>query len=150
MQLDTWHGAALAGSATNDLWIDDALVPASRTTPVQQMMDSIYPQRRLNATPHFNRPFIIFISLIGGSGVLSMARGAMDAFMEALPTRDQSLSPAGPQPLRHQYCIISSPGRSSISRLPKLVPRKASKAVARRLGAQHVNRRTRAEPCMVR
>jgi 3-hydroxy-9,10-secoandrosta-1,3,5(10)-triene-9,17-dione monooxygenase len=87
VQLDTWHGAGLAGSATNDLRIDYAFVPASRTMPVQQMMDGIYPQRRYSANPYFNRPFIMFISLIGASTVLGMARGAMDVFMEVLPTR---------------------------------------------------------------
>lgn len=87
VQLDTWHAAGLAGSASNGLRINDVFVPSSRTLPVKQMMDGDFPQRRYSANPYFNRPWVMFASFIAGAVMLGMARGAMDVFMEVLPTR---------------------------------------------------------------
>jgi 3-hydroxy-9,10-secoandrosta-1,3,5(10)-triene-9,17-dione monooxygenase len=87
VQLDTWHAAGLAGSASNGLRIDDVFVPSPRTLPVKQMMDGVFPRRRYSANPYFNRPWAMFASFIAGAVMLGMARGAMDVFMEVLPTR---------------------------------------------------------------
>jgi 3-hydroxy-9,10-secoandrosta-1,3,5(10)-triene-9,17-dione monooxygenase len=87
VQLDTWHAAGLAGSASNGLRIDDVFVPSSRTLPVSQMTDGVFPQRRYSANPYFNRPWVMLASFSAGATMLGMARGAMDVFMEVLPTR---------------------------------------------------------------
>jgi 3-hydroxy-9,10-secoandrosta-1,3,5(10)-triene-9,17-dione monooxygenase len=87
VQLDTWHAAGLAGSASNNLRIDDVFVPSSRTLPVSQMMDGVFSHSRYSANPYFNRPWVMLASFSAGATMLGMARGAMDVFMEVLPTR---------------------------------------------------------------
>ena len=87
LQLDTWHGAGLAGSASNGVRIDDVFVPSSRTLPLEQMRDGVFPQRRYSANSYFNRPWVMLASFSAGATMLGMARGAMDVFMEILPSR---------------------------------------------------------------
>ncbi|GBG39591.1 acyl-CoA dehydrogenase family protein [Mycobacterium montefiorense] len=87
VQLDTWHAAGLAGTASNGIRIDDVFVPSSRTLPLEQMMDGHFPQRRYSANPYFNRPWVMLANFSAGATMLGMARGAMDVFMDALPTR---------------------------------------------------------------
>lgn len=87
VQLDGWHAAGLAGSASNGLRIDDVFVPASRTVPMKEMNEGVFTARRYSANPYFNRPWIMVASFNGGAAMVGMARGAMDVFMEVLPTR---------------------------------------------------------------
>lgn len=84
---DTWHSGGLAGSASGGLRIDDVFVPASRTMAVQPMSDGVFPERRYSANPYFNRPWVMFASFLGGATILGMGRGAMDVFLQVLPTR---------------------------------------------------------------
>jgi 3-hydroxy-9,10-secoandrosta-1,3,5(10)-triene-9,17-dione monooxygenase len=85
--LETWYAAGLAGSASNSLKVDDVFVPLSHTLPIQQLFDGVLPARRYSRDPYFNRPWVMSASSYASGAMVGMARGAMDVFMEVLPTR---------------------------------------------------------------
>ena len=85
--VDTWHAAGLAGSASNSLQIDGVFVPLSRTMSIQHLSDGVLPARHYSDTPYFNRPWVMTASSYAGGALVGMARGAMDVFMEVLPSR---------------------------------------------------------------
>ena len=117
VQLDTWHAAGLAGSASNSLRIDDVFVPSSRTLPVSQMTDGVFPQSRYSAirtSPALGHAR----QLQRRSNDAGYARGAMDVFMEVLPTRGPITFTGWTKTAETLCCIISSPERSSISKPP--------------------------------
>jgi 3-hydroxy-9,10-secoandrosta-1,3,5(10)-triene-9,17-dione monooxygenase len=84
---DNWHAAGMAGTATNIATVNDVFVPAARTILVQDLAKGRYPTRRYSNLPHFNRPFVMYINAGSAPALLGMARGAIDCFMQTLPTR---------------------------------------------------------------
>jgi alkylation response protein AidB-like acyl-CoA dehydrogenase len=84
---DNWRAAGMAGTATNIVTVNDVFVPKARTILVEDLAEGRYPQRRYSDSPYFNRPFVMWINAQSAPALLGMARGAMDCFMETLPTR---------------------------------------------------------------
>jgi 3-hydroxy-9,10-secoandrosta-1,3,5(10)-triene-9,17-dione monooxygenase len=84
---DTWQAAGMAGTATNTTIIKDALVPERRTALMADFTEARYVSRRYSALPYYNQPFMFYINAISAPVILGMARGAMDCFMNTLPTR---------------------------------------------------------------
>ena len=84
---DNWRAAGMAGTATNIMSVTDVFVPASRTISMKDLVDGVFPKRRYSDNPYYNRPWIMFLSVLSGPVLLGMARGAMDVFMAHLPTR---------------------------------------------------------------
>jgi 3-hydroxy-9,10-secoandrosta-1,3,5(10)-triene-9,17-dione monooxygenase len=84
---DNWRAAGMAGTATNSATVDDVFVPAARTILLKDLAEGRYPKRRYSGQPYFNRPWVMFINTQSAPAVLGIARGAMDCFMQTLPTR---------------------------------------------------------------
>ena len=102
---DNWRAAGMAGTATNIATVNDVFVPAARTILVQDLAEGRYPTRRYSRLPYFNRPFVMYINAGSAPALLGMARGAMDCFMQTLPTRGAitytAWSKAAEAPLLH-------------------------------------------------
>jgi 3-hydroxy-9,10-secoandrosta-1,3,5(10)-triene-9,17-dione monooxygenase len=102
---DNWRAAGMAGSATNIAAVDDVFVPVARTILLKDLAEGRYPTRRYSREPYFNRPWVMFINAQSAPALLGMARGAMDCFMETLPTRGPITYTAWPKaaeaPLLH-------------------------------------------------
>lgn len=100
---DNWRAAGMAGTATNIATVNDVFVPAARTILVSDLAEGRYPTRRYS--PYFSRPFVMFINVSSAPALLGMARGAMDCFMQTLPTRGAITYTAWPKaaeaPLLH-------------------------------------------------
>jgi len=84
---DNWRAAGMAGTATNIATVDGVFVPAARTVLVNDLAEGRYPKRRYSHVPYFNRPWVMYIHAQSAPALLGMARGAMDCFMQTLPTR---------------------------------------------------------------
>jgi alkylation response protein AidB-like acyl-CoA dehydrogenase len=84
---DNWRAAGMAGTATNIMSVTDVFVPASRTISMKDLVDGVFPKRRYSDNPYYNRPWVMFLSVLSGPVMLGMARGAMDVFMAHLATR---------------------------------------------------------------
>jgi alkylation response protein AidB-like acyl-CoA dehydrogenase len=84
---DNWCAAGMAGTATNITTVDDVFVPEARTILVSELAEGRYPTRRYSELAYFNRPFVMYINTGSAPALLGIARGAMDCFMETLPTR---------------------------------------------------------------
>ena len=84
---DNWRAAGMAGTATNIATVSDVFVPAARTILVKDLAEGRYPTRRYSYLPYFNRPFVLYINAGSAPALLGIARGAMDCFMQTLPTR---------------------------------------------------------------
>jgi FAD/FMN-containing dehydrogenase/alkylation response protein AidB-like acyl-CoA dehydrogenase len=82
-----WRAAGMRGTATNVVSVKNVFVPASRTILVNDLLAGVFPTRRYSDNPYYNRPWIMLLSVHTGPVLLGMARGAMDAFTEYLPTR---------------------------------------------------------------
>ncbi len=87
VQLDNWNGAGMAGTATNIARISDVFVPSSRVLSAQRLMDADLPARRYSSDPYFNRPWVMLANTLAAGTLTGMARGAMDVFLQVLPTR---------------------------------------------------------------
>jgi alkylation response protein AidB-like acyl-CoA dehydrogenase len=87
MHEDTWRAAGMAGTATNVATVEDVFVPAARSILVGDLAEGRYPTRRYSQEPYFNRSFVMYINAGSAPALLGMARGAMDCFMQTLPTR---------------------------------------------------------------
>ena len=102
---DNWRSAGMAGTATNIATVNDVFVPAARTILVTDLAESRYPTRHYSRQPYFNRPFVMYINVGSAPALLGMARGAMDCFMQILPTRGAITYSAWPKaaeaPLLH-------------------------------------------------
>jgi alkylation response protein AidB-like acyl-CoA dehydrogenase len=102
---DNWRAAGMAGTATNIAAVDDVFVPAARTILVNDLAEGRYPTRRYSRLPYFSRPLVMYINVSGAPALLGMARGAMDCFMQTLPTRGPITYTAWPKvaeaPLLH-------------------------------------------------
>ena len=84
---DNWRSAGMAGTATNIAAVNEVFVPAARTILLQDLAEGRYPTRRYSYLAYFNRPFVMYINAGSAPALLGMARGAMDCFMQTLPTR---------------------------------------------------------------
>ena len=84
---DNWRSAGMVGAATNIATVQNVFVPTARTILVQDLAEGHYPTRRYSRVPYFNRPFVMYINAGSAPALLGMARGAMDCFMNTLPTR---------------------------------------------------------------
>jgi alkylation response protein AidB-like acyl-CoA dehydrogenase len=84
---DNWRAAGMAGTATNIATVEDVFVPAVRTILLRDLAEGRYSARRYESLPYFNRPFVMCINAGSAPALLGMARGAMDSFMQTLPTR---------------------------------------------------------------
>jgi len=102
---DEWRAAGMAGTATNVAAVDDVFVPTARTILVSDLAEGRYPTRHYSHVPYFNRPFVMYINAGSAPALLGMARGAMDCFMQTLPTRGPITYTAWPRaaeaPLLH-------------------------------------------------
>jgi 3-hydroxy-9,10-secoandrosta-1,3,5(10)-triene-9,17-dione monooxygenase len=84
---DTWRAAGMAGTATNIAVVDDVFVPSVRTISTKDLAEGTYASRRYSQDPYYNRPWVMYISVVSAPTLLGTARGAMDAFMASLGAR---------------------------------------------------------------
>jgi len=102
---DNWRAAGMAGTATNIATVNDVFVPAARTILVKDLAEGHYPTRRYSRLPYFGRPWVMYINAASAPALLGIARGAMDCFMQTLPTRGAITYTAWPKaaeaPLLH-------------------------------------------------
>ena len=84
---DNWRAAGMAGTATNIATVTDVFVPAARTILMNDLAEGHYPTRRYSQLRYFDRPFVMYVNAGSAPALLGMARGAMDCFMQTLPTR---------------------------------------------------------------
>jgi alkylation response protein AidB-like acyl-CoA dehydrogenase len=104
-QQDNWRAAGMAGTATNIATVSDVFVPAARSVLFQDLAEGRYPGRRYSGLVYFNRPWVMWINAASAPSLLGIARGAMDCFMQTLPTRGPITNTAWPKaaeaPLLH-------------------------------------------------
>jgi 3-hydroxy-9,10-secoandrosta-1,3,5(10)-triene-9,17-dione monooxygenase len=151
---DNWRAAGMAGTATDVVSMENVFVPASRTIVVKDLVAGVFPTRRYSDNPYYNRPWIMFLSVVLAPVLLGMARGAMDAFMEYLPTRGaitytgwtkaaeapvlhHPLSRLRESTLRSQRCLTGT----AVRRSAEILSGRQRPTPARR-GAAQLNKRT--------
>jgi alkylation response protein AidB-like acyl-CoA dehydrogenase len=85
--LDTWHVSGLRGTASHDVTISDAVVPAERT------VNPIFGVAPHDA-PHFRWPFFSLVSSLFTGVPLGVARRALDEFAVLATTKSRRSSAA--------------------------------------------------------
>lgn len=84
---DNWDASGMAGTGTNIVRVKDLFVPEYRIIRVPDLANGTFPERALSGNPYFNRPLIQFFMAFSAPTMLGMARGAMDVYLEKLPSR---------------------------------------------------------------
>lgn len=100
----TWDASGMSGTATNKVVAKDVFIPESRTIPVSALTTGQFPQRQFSDNPYYNRPMVQLFLVISAGTILGIARGAMDVYMEKLPSRAityTTYSKAGEAALTH-------------------------------------------------
>lgn len=83
---ETWDAAGMAGTATNTITGNEIFVPAERVVRVADLANGTFPRRRYSDNPYFNRPALMLFVIYSAPTMLGIARGAMDVYLERLPT----------------------------------------------------------------
>lgn len=83
----TWDASGMSGTATNKVVAEDVFIPESRIIPVSTLTTGQFPQRQFSDNPYYNRPMVQGFLVISAGTMLGLARGAMDVYMEKLPSR---------------------------------------------------------------
>jgi len=83
----TWDAFGMSGTATNKVVATEVFVPQRRVIPVPSLATGQFPQRQFSDNPYYNRPMVQLIMVLSAPTMLGIARGAMDVYMERLPSR---------------------------------------------------------------
>jgi alkylation response protein AidB-like acyl-CoA dehydrogenase len=90
--LDDWYPSGMAGTGSNTVVAEDVFVPAHRCLPLPAMLGAEYPERHNADNPYFNYPIVPVLVVNAAGTPLGIARGALDAFLERLPSRQISFT----------------------------------------------------------
>lgn len=85
--LEDWDPSGLAGTGSNTTVVEDVFVPAHRTLPMGPALQGHYLSQANRDRPLFRSAFFPFVMANSTGAPLGMARGAMDAVLERMPSR---------------------------------------------------------------
>jgi alkylation response protein AidB-like acyl-CoA dehydrogenase len=98
---DTWYVDGMVGTGSNDIVIDDVLVPEGRSVSIADMVSGRAHGSRLHAGPLYRTPMIPILMLAASMPVVGQARAVLRGFRERLEehvrlgsTRQQAQKPA--------------------------------------------------------
>ncbi len=81
---DTWYVDGMVGTGSNDIVVDDALVPAERSVSIPDMILGRAEGSRLHASPLYRTPMIPILVLAAAMPVVGQARAVVGGFRERL------------------------------------------------------------------
>ena len=85
--VDTWHAAALRGTGSNDVAVDEAFVPAHRTLSVEDTKGCRAPGLALNTGAVYRLPVFAMFPYVLAGCALGTAEGALEGFVAATAKR---------------------------------------------------------------
>ncbi len=85
--VDTWHAAALRGTGSNDVVVDEAFVPAHRTLAVDDTKGGRAPGLALNSGVVYRLPVFAMFPYVLAGCALGTAEGALAGFIAATRKR---------------------------------------------------------------
>ncbi|MFF0223288.1 acyl-CoA dehydrogenase family protein [Streptomyces sp. NPDC004629] len=100
----TWDASGMSGTATNKVVAEDVFIPQERVVSVATLATGQFPQRQFSGNPYYNRSMVQVFLVMSAPTMLGMARGAMDVYLEKLPSRGitySTYSKAGEAALTH-------------------------------------------------
>src|SRR5262245_57564474 len=90
--VDTWYAAGLKGTASNDIRVAGAFVPAAFTLDPGQCDGRLTPGSAVNTSPMYHLPLWPIFPFNVSSPALGIARGALHAFIEYTAGRAERAS----------------------------------------------------------
>jgi alkylation response protein AidB-like acyl-CoA dehydrogenase len=101
--VDTWQVTGLCGSGSNDVVVEDALVPEHRVLSLEQAGRAETAGRELYGTPFYKVPLYTWLSYTIGAPIYGMAQGAVDCFQDLMAKRVEGITGvrAGDRPAHH-------------------------------------------------
>ncbi|HUY20502.1 MAG TPA: hypothetical protein VMV15_14910 [Candidatus Binataceae bacterium] len=108
--VDTWHATGLCGSGSNDVFVDDALVPEHRILNMEAAGSGHSDGRELHGTPFYKLPLYTWLTYSLAAPVIGMAQGAVDSFEELMRGRVEGIGGgrAAERPANHLRLAESS------------------------------------------
>ncbi|AWG97465.1 hydroxylase [Rhodococcus ruber Chol-4] len=89
---DTWYISGMAGTASNDVSVEDVFVPDYRTGPFDLALAGAAPGMLLHDNPMYHLPFLPFAMAEVTPVVVGAMRGATNAFIDRTRQRQGTLS----------------------------------------------------------
>ena len=84
---DDWHTMGLRGTGSSSVVADGVFVPADWALPLGALLEGVSLSERNRSVPMLNIPLIPLLMAAAGGTPVGMARGAMELFLERLPSR---------------------------------------------------------------
>jgi len=98
---DTWYVDGMVGTGSNDIVIDDVLVPEERSVPIAAMVSGQAHGASLHGSPLYGTPMIPILMLAASMPIIGQARAVVRGFRQRLEehvrlgsTRQQAEKPA--------------------------------------------------------
>ena len=81
---DIWHVSGLRGTGSNDIIIQDAVVPDYRALLVADLREACTPGRELHSTMGYRAPMLSLEVYVIDAPIVGMAKGALEAFESSM------------------------------------------------------------------
>lgn len=88
--VDTWFGAGLRGSGSDNVVADDVFVPEHRTVVMATLRDACSPGAKVNPGPIYQQPFMAYGGHAMVAPAIGIARGAVDAWLQHVAAKAHS------------------------------------------------------------
>ena len=85
--LNDWDTIGLRGSGSSSVAVRDCFVPMERIASIPKAIQGQFNSRHLDDQPLYRLPFVPFLSLLLSFPQLGAGKGALDVFLEKMPSR---------------------------------------------------------------
>jgi 3-hydroxy-9,10-secoandrosta-1,3,5(10)-triene-9,17-dione monooxygenase len=85
--VDTWQAVGLKGSASNDVVVSDAFVPAHRTLSLKHLKGGPSPGNALNTSPLYRTPSYCIFGVYISAACLGIAEAGLELYLDAARRR---------------------------------------------------------------
>ena len=85
--LNDWDTIGLRGSGSSSVAVRDCFVPMERIASIPKAIQGQFNSRHLDDQPLYRLPFVPFLSLLLAFPQLGAGKGALDVFLEKMPSR---------------------------------------------------------------
>lgn len=89
--VDAWFAHGLAGTGSNDIYVDDAFVPEHRTLDMRLLKGGPTPGSAVNPGHLYKLPLWVIFSFNLGSPAIGIARGVLESFIEQAKGRHSAI-----------------------------------------------------------
>jgi 3-hydroxy-9,10-secoandrosta-1,3,5(10)-triene-9,17-dione monooxygenase len=108
--VQTWDAVGLHGSGSDDVRVENLLVPEHMTLPITQLKGGETPGNRLHPTPLYRAPSYMWFGILLTSASLGMAEGMLADYVKEAKKRVALMSGVETRSLMSQHIKVAEAG----------------------------------------